>query len=63
MIRYKEWQIGSRADPDGRIAGMAARLGIRFPTALLLAQRGYGTPEEAASFIRLETEVRVLGED
>ncbi len=57
MIRYKEWQIGSRADPDGRIAGMAARLGIRFPTALLLSQRGYGTPEEAASFIRLETEV------
>ena len=53
----KQWKIGNRADEDGAIAALVEALGIGFPTACLLYQRGYRTPSEAASFLRLEGEL------
>lgn len=56
MAKQKKWNIGSRFD-DGSIEKIAKTLKISFPTACLLYRRGYKTPEEASSFIRLETEL------
>ncbi len=57
MTKRKLWQANTRTDPDGAVTAIAARLGIGFPTALLLWHRGYKTPDEAAAFLHLETEV------
>lgn len=57
MTKRKYWHTGLRDDPDGAVRAIAERLGIGFPTALLLFLRGYQTPEEASAFIHLETEV------
>jgi len=57
MTKRKLWQAGPRNDPDGAVAAIATALGIHFPTALLLWLRGYQTPEAAAAFLHLETEV------
>ncbi|MBE6621705.1 MAG: single-stranded-DNA-specific exonuclease RecJ [Ruminococcaceae bacterium] len=57
MIKRKLWHAADRSDPDGAVAAIAARLGVGFPTALLLWHRGYKTPDAAAAFIHLETEI------
>ncbi len=57
MTKRKLWQTAARTDADGTIAAMATALGVHFPTALLLWHRGYQTPEAAAAFLHLQTEV------
>ncbi len=57
MTKQKIWHVTPRDDHAGAVSAVAERLGISFPTALLLYQRGYRTPDEAASFIHLKTEV------
>ncbi len=56
MPKEKIWHIGSRSESDEIISIMKS-LGISLPTANLLYNRGYKTPEEATSFIRLEAEL------
>ncbi len=57
MTKRKTWQVNPRDDHAGSVSAIAERLGIAFPTALLLYQRGYRTPEEASSFLHLKTEI------
>jgi len=57
MTKRKTWQVNPRDDDAGSVSAIAERLGISFPTALLLYLRGYKTPEEASSFLHLKTEI------
>lgn len=52
----KIWNIGSRSD-SAEVMNIAKTLGVSVPTANLLYNRGYVTPSDASSFIRLETEL------
>ena len=52
----KIWNIGTRSDSP-EIINIAKTLGVSMPTANLLYNRGYMTPSDASSFIRLETEL------
>ncbi len=52
----KIWNIGSRSDST-EVMNIAKTLGVSVPTANLLYNRGYKTPSDASSFIRLETEL------
>lgn len=52
----KIWNIGSRSDSP-EIMNIAKTLGVSLPSANLLFNRGYKTPEEASAFIRLEAEL------
>ncbi len=56
MLKRKLWQIDSREDGNDAIPAIAAALGIGYPTALLLYQRGCRTPEEASAFLHLDAE-------
>ena len=52
----KIWNIGTRSD-SAEVMNIAKTLGVSVPTANLLYNRGYKTPSDASSFIRLETEL------
>ncbi|MBO5040077.1 MAG: single-stranded-DNA-specific exonuclease RecJ [Clostridia bacterium] len=52
----KIWNIGTRSD-SAEVMNIAKTLGVSMPTANLLYNRGYVTPADASSFIRLETEL------
>ncbi len=52
----KIWNIGTRSDSP-EIMNIAKTLGVSLPTANLLYNRGYKTPADASSFIRLEAEL------
>ncbi|MBQ7779073.1 MAG: single-stranded-DNA-specific exonuclease RecJ [Clostridia bacterium] len=52
----KIWNIGTRSDSP-EIINIAKTLGVSLPTANLLYNRGYKSPADASSFIRLETEL------
>lgn len=52
----KIWNIGTRSD-SAEVMNIAKTLGVSVPTANLLYNRGYVTPSDASSFIRLETEL------
>lgn len=57
--RYtKKWIIRETGDPVAYAAAaeIAAALGVLFPTARLLVNRGYRTCEAARRFVRMETE-------
>ena len=57
MIKNRKWNVGDRDTDREAAEKIAAALGIEYITAKLLCARGYRTPEEANSFIRLETEL------
>lgn len=57
MIKNRKWNVGDRNADKEAAEKIAAALGIEYLTAKLLCARGYKTPEEANSFIRLETEL------
>ena len=57
MTKQKQWNIGTREDPDGAIAALARCFGFCYPTACLLYARGYRTEAEVSSFLNLETEM------
>ena len=57
MIKSRKWNVGDRNADREAAEKIAAALGIEYITAKLLCARGYKTPEEANSFIRLETEL------
>lgn len=52
----KIWNIGTRSD-SAEVMNISKTLGVSVPTANLLYNRGYVTPSDASSFIRLETEL------
>ena len=53
MIKNRKWNVGDRDTDREAAEKIAAALGIEYITAKLLCARGYRTPEEANSFIRL----------
>ncbi len=52
----KIWNIGTRSG-SAEVMNIAKTLGVSIPTANLLYNRGYVTPSDASSFIRLEAEL------
>ncbi len=55
-MKEKLWHISPRISNEN-IEKISKTLGISFPIAFLLHERGYKTPEEASAFIRLEDEL------